>query len=439
MQHLRPNLDDAAAEHVLIQAWKKTVAHIRTHNWFADTLELDLATANLPTFIASLAREMRSPETWKSAPLRVVPAPKTQRWVDRNGDWRPEKKGDVPLRPLAHVALRDQVAATALMMCLADTIETLQGDPRTPVNDRLGRTKVLSYGNRLFCDAGLDGLHHRWGSTTTYRAYFQDYRSFLARPELVAKELDDDGNTVAIIQTDLAQFYDRVRPTNLHSRIAALPGVDDRAFLHLVEHVFDWRWHSDDLKTALTYGAKLGIERFEEVALPQGLVAAGFFANVVLLELDRALLAAIDREQDGIQFHDAARYVDDLRLVVSWHGTKRPEQVQKLVMDELSRVLKQHAIGMVAAETKTKIAIFRGEERPLIRQSRRMARIQSSISGGFDAEAQRGDHRGGARTRSNPTTVFYAGAKQRRKISQAVFFYSGRWRWNSDAFCCSSI
>lgn len=387
MQYLRPTLDDVAAEHVLIQAWKKTVAHIRTHNWFADTLELDQATANLPAFIADLAMQMRSPETWKSSPLRVIPAPKVQRWVDRDGDWRPDKKGDVPLRPLAHVALRDQVAATALMMCLADTIETLQGDPRTPVNDQAGRTKVLSYGNRLFSDAASDGLHHRWGSTATYRAYFQDYRAFLARPELVAKEFDVDGRIVAIVQTDLAQFYDRVRPTSLYSRIASLPGVYDRPFLHLVKQVLDWRWHPDDLKTALAYSAKLGIEGFEEVALPQGLVAAGFFANVVLLDLDRALLASVGGEQDGIQLHDAARYVDDLRLVVSWHGAKKPEQVQKLIMGEFSRVLGQHASGMIAAETKTKIAIFRGEERPLIRQSRKMARIQSAVSGGFDAEA----------------------------------------------------
>lgn len=42
---------------------------------------------------------------------------------------------------------------------------------------------------------------------------------------------------------------------------------------------------------------------------------------------------------------------------------------------------------MDISEKKTKLAIFRGEERPLIRQSRKMARIQSAVSGGFDAEA----------------------------------------------------
>lgn len=386
MKHLRPILEDAVAEYVLVQAWKKTVNHIRTHNWFADTLELDRATANLPAFIADLQKEMQSPETWQSSPLRLVPAPKVQRWEDRNGDWRPVSKLEVPLRPLAHIALRDQVAATALMMCLADKVETLQGDPRTPVTDQLSRAKVLSYGNRLFCDAKGDKLHHRWGTTTTYRAYFQDYRSFLLRPELVAKEYDDGRRTIAIIQTDLSQFYDRVRPSTLHSKISALPGVEEQGFLQLVKQILDWRWHPDDLKSATAYGDKLAIQDFDHVALPQGLVASGFFANIVLLDLDRALLDAISQEHDVVRFHDTARYVDDLRLVVSWDGIQKTERVQKLVMEQVDRILRQYSPGMYASEKKTKLAVFRGEERPLIRQSRKMARIQSAVSGGFDAE-----------------------------------------------------
>lgn len=387
MSNLQPILKDAVAEHVLIQAWKKTVAHVRIHNWFADTLELDRATANLPEFISRLAHDMRTPETWTSSPLRMVPAPKGQRWVDDNGDWRPEKKGAVSLRPLAHVALRDQVAATALMMCLADTIETQQGDPRLSFTKQKSRSNVLSYGNRLFCYGNKTGLHHRWGSTTTYRAYFQDYRAFLARPELVAKELDSNDHTVAIIQTDLAQFYDRVRPLGLSRQIARLAGVKDQKFLSLVERVLNWSWHPDDLKTALAYSSKMGIEDFETIALPQGLVAAGFFANAMLLDLDEALSNAIGKEQMGIQFHDAVRYVDDLRFVVSWRDGRDPEDIKKIIMTGFNQALEQHAPGMVAADDKTKIALFRGDKRPLIRQSRKMERIQSAVSGGFDAEA----------------------------------------------------
>lgn len=387
MKHLRPVLEDAVAEYVLIQAWKKTVNYIRTHNWFADTLELDRATANLPTFIAELGSEMRSPETWESSPIRLVPAPKAQRWEVRNDEWRPASKSEVPLRPLAHVALRDQVAATALMMCLADGVETLQGNPRMSGTDQSSRAKVLSYGNRLFCDVDGDRLYHRWGTATIYRAYFQDYRSFISRPELVAKEFDDGSRTVGIIQTDLSQFYDRVRPAALYTKIAALPGVQEQRFLHLVKRVLNWRWNPDDLKSAITYGNKLGIRDFDQIALPQGLVASGFFANIVLLDLDRALLDFIGQEHDGVRFHDAVRYVDDLRLVISWEGPLERGRVKELVMDRLAHIVSQHSPGMDISEKKTKLAIFRGEERPLIRQSRKMARIQSAVSGGFDAEA----------------------------------------------------
>lgn len=107
----------------------------------------------------------------------------------------------------------------------------------------------------------------------------------------------------------------------------------------------------------------------------------------MLLDLDRALLAAVGREHNGVQVHDAIRYVDDLRFVVSCEGTRETEQVQDIVMGEFNHILSKHAPGMSASAKKTKLALFRGEERPLIRQSRKMARIQTAVSGGFDAEA----------------------------------------------------
>ena len=58
--------------------------------------------------------------------------PRASDWRVREGVWEPVKKGRdlARLRPLAHVRLADQVVATALMLCLADRVETLQGDPR---------------------------------------------------------------------------------------------------------------------------------------------------------------------------------------------------------------------------------------------------------------------------------------------------------------------
>ena len=181
-EQLEPRLELLREEYVLVQAWKKTASYIRYHNWFSDTLALDRAAVNLPAFIGELRARLQSSESWQNDPLRIVPAPKSQRWrVREEGVWEPVEKGatSARLRPLAHVGLADQVVATALMLCLADRVETLQGDPRQPVRGQESRRQVVSYGNRLFCDAMGGELRHRWGSAKLYRAYYQDYRTFL--------------------------------------------------------------------------------------------------------------------------------------------------------------------------------------------------------------------------------------------------------------------
>src|SRR3546814_7294142 len=105
--------------------------------------------------------------------------------MDAEWHWNPERPGPTKIRPLAHVSLSDQVAATALMLCLSERAETAQGDPRGSFESPEVRRAVMSYGNRLFCDRADEGgaLVHRWGSSKLYRAYFEDYRSFLQRPE----------------------------------------------------------------------------------------------------------------------------------------------------------------------------------------------------------------------------------------------------------------
>ena len=126
---LSPNLDCLRQEYVLVQAWKKTSNYIRYHNWYSDTLALDRATSNLPEFIAELKERLEVPEQWESDPLRLVLAPKSQKWcVSEDQKWEPAERGDdnIQMRPLVHVSLRDQVVATALMLCLANKVETAQ-------------------------------------------------------------------------------------------------------------------------------------------------------------------------------------------------------------------------------------------------------------------------------------------------------------------------
>lgn len=393
---LSPRLDLLRQEYVLVQAWKKTASYIRYHNWFSDSLELDRAAINLPSFLQTVAETLNTPYDWVSSPLRMVPAPKTQRWlVSESGAWEPEEKGmnSARLRPLAHVGLRDQVVATALMMCLADRVETIQGDTRMSVRDRHVRRGVISYGNRLFCDADAKALRHRWGSAKLYRAYFEDYRSFLSRPEIVADSIQRiTGQRSFIVHSDLRQFYDRVRPNQLAAALQALQRVgDDPAFFDLAERVLDWRWDPRDRGEVALYSAQAGLNDFSRVALPQGLVSAGFFSNVVLLAFDDRMRIAIGTDiAPGVRVEDGCRYVDDLRIVVTVSGSEFDSAdglnlVEKYVSKWLQEQLTAAAPELVVSNEKTKAAEVGGAQRPLVRQSAKMIRIQAAVSGGFDA------------------------------------------------------
>ena len=386
---LDPSLEELKKEYVLVQAWKKTSNYIRYHNWYADTLKLDWATANLREFIDEVRDSLSAPERWESHPLRVVPAPKRQQWrvSKKTGEWGPTERGDgkLELRPLAHVSLRDQVIATAIMLCLADRVETKQSDPKNSVRDAKRRKKVISYGNRLFCYSAAGKLRHHWGSTKLYRSYFEDYRSFVSRPAWVAESLGrKDKQRVFIVESDLSKFYDRVRPNHL---LAALRTFQHRneesAFFGLVARVFDWRWHPDDASYIDSYSSKEQIDDFDRVALPQGLISAGFFANVVLLSFDEELRKFIGEETaTGIRLEDACRYVDDFRFVVSTEFDA--EECQEAVGKWIKDLLKAKAPGLSLSDDKTKAAEFGGSERQFVRQSARMERIRSAISMGFD-------------------------------------------------------
>lgn len=302
-------------------------------------------------------------------------------------NWRPKaRKADMDLRPLAHVSLRDQVVSTAIMLCLADQVETRQGDPRP------GRYRpfqpTVSYGNRLFCDVTAEEtLEHRWGSAKLYRGFSQDYKTFVERPDLVAASLHEmPDRRVVVVQSDLSQFYDRVRPALLHSKLENLLGPQsDAAFLRLARQVFDWRWHEHDAEWARRYAQEKSIEGFEAICLPQGLVSAGFFANVVLLDFDERLVDLnYESIGQGIVIADVSRYVDDLRLVATAPNDLSLAEIEKVSLDHLTSTLALTAPGLEPSKKKTQAADLGGEVRPLLRQSRKMARIQHSVSGGFD-------------------------------------------------------
>ena len=393
-ERLEPRLDLLREEYVLVQAWKKTASYIRYHNWFSDTLALDRAAVNLPAFIDGLRERLASPESWQNDPLRIVPAPKRQRWKVREGLWEPDKgeATSARLRPLAHVSLADQVLATALMLCLADRVETLQGDPRQLVSADESRQKVVSYGNRLFCDDIRGELRHRWGSAKLYRKYYTDYQTFLSRSETAAEAVPaTEGQHIFLVHTDLRQFYDRVRPDLLSAALERIrKEADDPEFFLLATSVLHWDWDSYDQTNVQMYAEESNLEDFRHVALPQGLVASGFFANVVLLSFDRALRSTFGREvAPGILLVDACRYVDDLRILIACEPASgaSSSDVENIISSWLNEMLDERATGLVLSSEKTLVAALGGEERPLVRPSPRMNRIQSAVSGGFDALA----------------------------------------------------
>ena len=304
--------------------------------------------------------------------------------------WKPVSITDEDqprIRPLAHVDLSDQVAATAIMLCLADRVETRQGDPTGALTDAEHRRRVLSYGNRLLCDVEGDELLYRWGTSSLYRGYFEDYRAFVARPAAAAISASTDDPRIVIVQSDLRNFYDRVRPELLADRLRELRQDDDAdEFFELAEKVLTWRWDSDDQSSVRAYAEQETVSNFDNVALPQGLAAAGFCSNVVLLGFDDRLRDSISEEIfDGAYLVDVARYVDDLKIVLRVDSpTLELTHIEHETKKWLDSLLEPEQ-GLEVSEGKTRASeLGHQSDRPIVRQGDRMTRIQKAVSGGFD-------------------------------------------------------
>lgn len=227
-KQLKPTLDYLSDPIVLAQAWKKSHSYIRSHNWYADTLELDASAINLEADLIAWGNELAA-QRYQAKPMRLVPAPKTDVWTfeNRNShwEWQPAKTQtkssgkrrraqlSEPLRPLAHLTIKDQTVATAMMMCMADAVETAQG----PTDG----TNISSFGNRLFCSWDEERARFGWGSSTTYSKYFQDYQRFLKRTAGAAKGLEvfqalfAAPRVIYEVQLDMSAFYDSIDRTEL--------------------------------------------------------------------------------------------------------------------------------------------------------------------------------------------------------------------------------
>lgn len=437
---------------VLAQAWKKSHTFIRRHNWYADVLELDASTVDLERRLDAWGAEV-SEQDFRPDDLLLVPAPKNSRWhfkpvpkpnlddllsqdIESLGseptfdDWtaRPMKDSEIgradaasapaqKLRPLAHLSIRDQTLGTAVMMCLAEAVETAQGDTAGPdVLATRGRG-VVSYGNRLHCTWEQSGAARArakfsWGNSRTYRQYFQDYRSFLARPRLVCAEWMPSvasRSELFVVSLDIKSFFDRIDRNALISELRRVQlehqktfsvsekAAADESFWTRTSRIFDWRWRSEDHQQAQLIRGD-GHQRLE-LGLPQGLVASGFLANAYLLQFDQALHGAAMKRADiaeGIRLLDYCRYVDDLRIVVEAKSTGRggfgQNAILKRVKAYVTNQLELHVARLqahselVLSDDKCVLTPYRtmSAQRHM---SSLMEMLNAELSGTFDLES----------------------------------------------------
>ncbi|MFW1955160.1 RNA-directed DNA polymerase [Acinetobacter guillouiae] len=419
--------DEYISDPVLLAlAWKRSHNYIRSFNWYADNFELDKTSLFLAKTSKEWADEIKE-ENFELEPLKLVPAPKTYEWIfkQKNNDekclvWEPKpdnSQKELSLRPLAHIGIKEQTFFTLLMMCLANQVESEQGDPslefdKVHVNDdkeeagkivRGTRARVVNYGNRLYCTYDENGkAEHNYGATTIYSKYFVDYRKFLQRPYYFAqKQMTEKlpNEDVYIVELDLKRFFDTVNREKLTSKIKEFikTDIESDSVNYLLTQFNHWKWHESAQDEYKYFCSK---EENEEIAdgIPQGLVAGGFFANIYLLGFDQEIQKYLGKcienqetpnssnDNQKLKLVDYCRYVDDIRLVITTTKLNKNES-----LDRLKEILHKYITGIFNRLhldielncKKTKITPYRAKKAGI---SKQLNDIQSKVSGPMDLE-----------------------------------------------------
>ncbi|MFK5949137.1 MAG: RNA-directed DNA polymerase [Methylococcales bacterium] len=403
-KELQPTEDYLTNKIVLAQAWKKAHQYIRSTNWYADTFELDRSAIDLDSLLDKWIDELLQ-DDFNFNPLRIVPAPKSERWhfekieegkvffqegYELSKDylegfshgWVPILNDDEvikPLRPLAHVGIRDQTLMMALMMCIANEIETLQGATSTDMIE-VHVKGVVSYGNRLFCQFDEDDkASFTWGNATSYSKYFSDYQHFLRRPAyfgLEALKLKIKNETIYEIHLDIEKFYDRIERSGLTDKIWDICDHENDPILERLLVAFDkWSWEkgSSNVYDSVCKSDDKPIPQ----GVPQGLVAGGFLANVYLLDFDKEMHGLISNEiKEGIHLVDYCRYVDDMRLVIIANNDENIKSITNAINTVIGEKLNK--IGLSFNKDKTLVEKFRPKTGGV---SQKLRDIQSKVSG----------------------------------------------------------
>ncbi|MCU8063388.1 RNA-directed DNA polymerase [Shewanella sp. SM55] len=350
--NLKPNADFLHDPHVLGLAWKRTQHYVRTTNWYADLLELDKTCLNIEFKINEWVNDVRY-GSFSCNPLELIPAPKSGGWNVSNNIWQPEtcENNTASLRPLAHISIRDQSVATAVMMCVADAVESKQKDcslgKQTYADHQKG--KVYSYGNRLSCDWEGDSARFRWGGSEFYRRFSIDYKTFLQRACYVGRETQKQVSAideVFIVSLDISDFFNNISIELLISKLKVITSEYYRndfnkynqSFWSKAQQSLSWDWS----ETAATLARTLNMANLD--GIPQGLASAGLFANAYLIEFDNLISSKLGKSipDSKVFIHDYCRYVDDLRLVVSGESIDK-NSLKSLMYDFINGLLQESA------------------------------------------------------------------------------------------------
>ena len=378
---------------VIVQAWKKAHEYIRSHNWYSDTLELDLSCIELEELYLDIKRSFQDHELDKCRPMpmRLVWAPKAASgWVLSEAQCKAPK--GFSLRPLAHLAIRDQTISMMFMMCLANIMETRQKQPKA-FDNNWRENIAVNYGNRLYCDWHLEHdeeddkrIEYRnrpgrflWANSGTYDKYYEDYSNFIARPDSVLKSIKRNPNSrYYVVSLDLSKFYDRIDREVLLGKIRkeceSAGESYDEDFFGALSCCCSWSWNHEDFPSIKKYQGKLSTNKKYDLlngkcGIPQGLVTGGFFANIYLFALDdyfRHICESRDNSfvENGVslRLHDYCRYVDDIRIVVSTSDPSVDNDSLKGVMISLfQRQLDVSAPGQILNKEKIKIDEYLGK------------------------------------------------------------------------------
>jgi hypothetical protein len=87
---LKPTINYLADEVVIAQAWKKTHGYIRSFNWYADTLALDVSALTIEDNAKKWAGQIKQGNALNQ--LELVPAAKSEAWLFDSEGWHPKDK-----------------------------------------------------------------------------------------------------------------------------------------------------------------------------------------------------------------------------------------------------------------------------------------------------------------------------------------------------------